>query len=98
MFIALIVIIIGLVLSLLFLNVYFRVKVFKSYKELVMNKVEFKGIHIFDRKRMEEEIIPKYPNMETQIRLFVGHIHFSISIAIFIVILISIFAYILKHY
>jgi hypothetical protein len=98
MFITLIVILIGLILALLFVNVYFRVKVFKVYKNLVMNKVEFNSAHIFDKKKMESEIIPKYPKMETEIRLFVEHIRFSIAIAIIIVLLISIFALILKHY
>ena len=92
MFITLIVILIGLILALLFVNVYFRVKVFKVYKNLVMNKVEFNSAHIFDKKKMESEIIPKYPKMETEIRLFVEHIRFSIAIAIIIVLLISIFA------
>ena len=98
MFITLIVILIGLIVALLFVNVYFRVKVFKVYKNLVMNKVEFNSAHIFDKKKMESEIIPKYPKMEMEIRLFVGHIRFSIAIAIIIVLLISIFAFILKHY
>ncbi|MEZ4982255.1 MAG: hypothetical protein R2769_11850 [Saprospiraceae bacterium] len=47
----LITIVIGLFVAMLFVNVYFRVKVLKTYKVLVKNRVEFGAAHIFNKKK-----------------------------------------------
>ena len=53
--------------GILFLNVYFRVKVLKLYKKLVQNRVEFKPVHFVNQKRLEEEILPQYPEHKDDI-------------------------------
>ncbi|MEZ4984837.1 MAG: hypothetical protein R2795_07340 [Saprospiraceae bacterium] len=34
---------------------------------LVQNRVAFDAVHVFNLKRMEEEIIPKYPHLRREI-------------------------------
>lgn len=78
--------------GILFLNVYFRVKVLKIYKRLVQNKVEFKPVHFINKERLEKEILPKYPAHKEDILLFISHIRFSMSLASVLITLITAFA------
>jgi len=90
--------IIGIFVALLFLNVYFRVKVFKVYKTLVQNKVEFDSSHIFNKSKLETEILPKYPQFNADILMFIAHIKNSVFIALVLVVLITIMGVILKNF
>ena len=98
MFVLLISLVWGLFAAMLFLNLYFRVKVLKTYKVLVQNKVEFGAAHIFNSRRMEEEIYPRYPHMQKEIETFVRHIQYSIRMATVLIALITIFGAILMYY
>lgn len=93
----LIFLVIGLFAALLFLNVYFRVKVLKQYKYLVNNRVEFKTMDIFNSATMEREVYPKYPQHKEQIKTFVKHIKYSVNIAILLIVLITLFGGILMY-
>lgn len=88
--------IIGIFLALLFLNIYFRVKVFKYYKVLVQNRIEFGAPHILNRQRLEDEILVKYPAFKNEIIGFTSHIRRSIIIAMVLVTLITIMGVILR--
>ncbi|MDG1297997.1 MAG: hypothetical protein P8P48_12710 [Saprospiraceae bacterium] len=89
-------ILIGLLfLGLLVMNFYFRRKVTKSYRILVKNNVEFDSKHIFNKKKLEEEIIPKYPKEEADIRQFVNLLNQSIKIGFGLLVLITVFGGIL---
>jgi ABC-type glycerol-3-phosphate transport system permease component len=88
---------IGLAAALLFINIFFRVKVFKVYRNLVDNRVEFKAGHIFNKERMENEIIPKYPGMQTEINAFVKYIRMSLTVSAILVILTTILGAILMY-
>lgn len=92
------IIIVALFIAMLFVNIYFRVKVFKAYKVLVQNNVEFGGVHIMNRDRLEKEILPRYPHMKTEIETFVDHIHYSIKMASVLVFLITAFGGVLMWY
>lgn len=92
----LIYLIIGIFIALLFLNIYFRVKVLKLYKVLVDNRVEFGSSHIFNAQKMRDEILPRYPHVAGEIKGFAGHIKKSISIAVILVVLITLLGYILR--
>jgi hypothetical protein len=81
--------IIGLFAAMLFLNVYFRMKVLKTYKRLVQNRVEFGAAHLFNRKKMEVEILPKYPKAKQDILDFSRHIRHSIKIALGLIVSIT---------
>ncbi len=93
----LIFLVIGLFAALLFLNVYFRVKVLKKYKYLVNNRVEFKTTDIFNKEKMETEVYPKYPKHKHEIAEFVRHIKYSVNVAILLILLITIFGGILMY-
>lgn len=87
---ALIYFLIGLFAAILILNLYFRVKVFKQYRYLVKNRVEFKTRDIFNQEKMERKVYPQYPEHEKAIRKFVRYIRFSIRVAIVLILLISV--------
>ncbi len=98
MYVLLISIVIGLFVAMLFLNVYFRVRVLRTYRRLVENRVEFGAAHIFNREKMEEEIYPRYPNMRQDIDVFVRHMRYSIRMATVLIALITLFGAILMYF
>jgi hypothetical protein len=98
MYILLISIVIGLFIAMLFLNLYFRAKVLKVYGVLVRNKVEFGAAHIFNREKLEAEILPKYPLFQTEIELFIRHMRYSIQMASVLIVLITAFGAILMYF
>lgn len=89
--------IIGLFVAMIFVNVYFRMKVLKVYKTLVKNRVQFDSSHIFNPKKMESEILPRYPKFKDEILLFSSHITYSIKIACVLIILIVLAGLMLKN-
>ena len=98
MFILLVTLVLASFVGMLFLNVYFRVRVLRAYKVLIQNRVEFGARHLFDRKKMEEEILPKYPHMREEILTFVHHMRYSIRMATVLIALITLFGGILMYY
>jgi hypothetical protein len=72
--------------------VYFRIKVLKAYGILIRNRVQFDIAHIFNKTRMQEEILGKYPAHEKIIRDFAFGIRFSMSMVTVFMVLITIFA------
>lgn len=98
MFAVLASLVIGLFVAMLFLNVYFRVKVLKSYKALVQNEVEFSARHVFNNEKMNAEVLPKYPHMKEEIQTFARHLQYSIKMATVLLALITLFGAILMQY
>ena len=98
MYILLISLVIGLFVALLFLNIYFRFKVLRAYRYLVQNQIEFGATHIFNKEKMETEIISRYPQHRQQIQLFCSHLRYSIRMATWLVILITLFGGILMYF
>ncbi len=98
MYTVLITIIIGLFVAMLFVNVYFRVKVLKNYKVLVQNKVEFGAAHLFSREKLETEILPKYPHLKTEIESFIANMRYSLRMASVLILLITAFGAVLMYY
>jgi hypothetical protein len=91
-------IVIGLFVAMLFVNLYFRAKVFKVYGILVRNKVEFGAAHIFNRARLEAEILPRYPQFKNEIETFIRHMRYSIRMASILLFLITAFGAILMYF
>lgn len=91
-------IIIGLFVAMLFLNLYFRAKVLKVYGVLVRNKVEFGAAHIFNRQRLEKEILPRYPKFQNEIETFIRHMRYSIQMATVLMVLITAFGAVLMYF
>lgn len=94
----LIFIVVGLVFVMLCANIYFRVTVMKAYRKLVQNDVDFKGVHFFDAKKMEEEVLPLYPQHKDEILIFVKNMRYSMKIYTILMVLITIFGGILMYY
>jgi len=97
-YILLLSIVIGLFIAMLFVNLYFRAKVFKVYGVLVRNKVEFGVAHIFSRERLEKEILPRYPKFRPEIESFIKHMRYSIKMATVLIALITAFGAILMYF
>jgi hypothetical protein len=91
-------IVIGLFVAMLFVNVYFRAKVLKLYGVLVRNKVEFGAAHIFNRQKLEAEILPRYPQFRNEIEGFIRHMRYSIRMATVLILLITAFGAILMYF
>jgi hypothetical protein len=98
MYLLLVSIVLALFAAMLFLNLYFRVRVWKTYRKLVDNRVEFGAAHVFNRRKMEQEIYPRYPNMRADIEVFVRHLRYSIRMATVLIALITLFGAILMYY
>jgi hypothetical protein len=98
MYILLISIVIGLFVAMLFLNLYFRAKVLKVYGVLVRNRVQFGPAHIFSRKKLEEEVLPVYPQFRNEIEIFIRHMRYSIRMASVLILLITLFGAILMYF
>jgi hypothetical protein len=99
MYIILISLVIGLFVAMLFVNIYFRWKVIKAYKVLVQNRVEFGAAHVFNRSKLEKEVLVRYdPVVRQAILSFVQHLHFSIRMASVLILLITLFGAILMYY
>lgn len=78
-------------------SVYFRIRVIKSYKLLKKKGVKFNSSHFFNSKKMENEIYPKYPELQNEIRRFVNDIKLSVTFSSILIALILIFAWILRN-
>ncbi len=98
MYAILITIIAGIFVALLFVNIYFRMKVLKHYRVLRKNKVEFPAYYILKEAEMERDVLHHYPGFEENIRTFCNHIRHSIKIAMAIVVFISILGGIIVYY
>lgn len=98
MYILLIAIIIGLFVAMLFVNIYFRAKVLKVYGVLVRNRVQFGAVHIFSRQKLEEEVLPKYPQFKSEIETFIRHMRYSIQMATVLIFLITAFGAVLMYF
>jgi len=86
----------GVVIALIFLNIYFRKKIIKEYKYLIKNRIEFSPAHIFNQDKMEKEIIPHYPGHEKHIRNFGYQIRHSLKITLGILLVMASILLILK--
>lgn len=98
MYILLVSIVIGLFVAMLFLNLYFRAKVFKVYGVLVRNRVQFSAAHVFNRKKLEEEVLTRYPQFKNEIETFIRHIRYSIQMASVLIALITAFGAVLMYF
>ncbi len=98
MYVLLITIVILLFLAMLFLNLYFRVRVLRAYRDLVQARVDFRATDIFSREKVESEIIPAYPEHEAAIWAFRNYLLRSIRMATVLLALITVFGGILMYY
>ncbi len=88
----------GLMFVLLVVNIYIRLKVLKHYKRLIKAEVEFPTKYILDKKKLQDEIIPYYPDSEEDILKFSRHIQISLKIASYLLMLITLLAAVIYYY
>lgn len=98
MYLLLVTIVLALFGAMLFLNIYFRVKVLRVYRRLVENRVQFGATHFLNRQKLEEEVLIKYPEQREDIETFIRHIRYSMRMATVLVALITLFGAILMYY
>ena len=98
MYVVWISLVLGLFAALLFVNFYFRWKVIKLYHYLQEQRIEFRPEHIFSRRKLKEEVLPKYPDSRKEIETFVNYLHFSMKMASGLIVLITLFGFILMYY
>ncbi len=92
--IILIIIVIAAVLCVLVLNFYFRIRVFKAYKYLVQNRIEFDTFDVFRQSKIDE-VVQRYPKHKDGILDFMNNIRRSVRLASLLILLITAFASIL---
>ncbi|MEM9525337.1 MAG: hypothetical protein AAGA31_01955 [Bacteroidota bacterium] len=91
-------IVILLFVAMLGVNLYFRAKVLRAYRHLVQNEVDFTPAQIFSTARVEDEIIPAYPDQAEPIRNFSNYLRLSIKMTTVLMALITAFGGILMWY
>ena len=76
------------------LNVYFRLRIFKHYRILMQNRVEFGTAEIFSDKRMHA-VIDRHPQLKEAITKFCLNMRLTMRMATVFVILVIIFGFFL---
>ncbi|MEM7102509.1 MAG: hypothetical protein AAF502_05190 [Bacteroidota bacterium] len=84
--------------GLLFINLYFRAKVLKVYRRLANSGTSIKAVHIFDKKKLEEEVLIHHPEYKDDILTFVNNIRYSVRLASGLILLITLFTAILMFF
>lgn len=87
-----------LFVAMLGVNIYFRAKVLRAYRILVRDRVDFTPGQIFSKLRVEDEIIPNYPDSAESIRSFSRYLQLSIKMTTVLMALITAFGGILMWY
>ncbi len=90
--------IIGLFIALLFVNIYFRLKVIRAYRVLRNLNIHFDAAAVFDKARLESEIIYRHPEHRHTIVDFAHYLRQSITMAILLIVLITLFGAVLMYY
>ncbi len=96
------VLVILLFVGMLFVNIYFRMKVLKAFQRMRRNglKMELTSKHLFNPKFLEEDILQKHPEHREDIEIFIHNIRFSIRMATILIAIITLFGAVLlfNHY
>ena len=87
-----------LFVTMLGVNLYFRAKVLRAYRRLVMAKVDFTPGQIFSTMRVEDEIVPAYPEQADSIRAFSRYLRLSIRMTTVLMALITAFGGVLMWF
>ncbi len=84
--------------AMLILNVYFRLKVMRSYRKMVQAGVEARARDLMVKETLETKIIPTYPEHEDVIREFVAHLRNGFRMTSVLLGLVVLFGYILMKF
>ncbi len=87
-----------LFVAVVFLNLYFRIKVMKAYRRLVRDEVQFGPRHILNRQKMKREIFPQYPDHVEDIETFMRYLRFSVRMVSVLTALITLYGAVLMYF
>ncbi|MBP6185516.1 MAG: hypothetical protein KA479_11290 [Saprospiraceae bacterium] len=97
MYAVLVSLVIGLFVAMLFLQIYFRVRVMKVYKSLVQHRIQFGALEVFNKEKLNA-IRLKYPKQADDIQAFSDYLKYSIRMASVLIVLITAFGAILMYF
>ena len=83
---------------LLLSNVFFRIKTFRTFKKLAENGVAFGKEHVFDKHRMQKEIIDRHPEYKDLINKHVRSMKMSMNISMLSMVVLTICGAVLMYY
>lgn len=95
---ALIYLIIFLFVLLLGVNIYFRIKVIRAFNVLKNQRIQFDASLIFQKEKLKTEVLNKYPQQADTIQSFARYLKYSISMAVVLIALITLFGGVLMYY
>jgi hypothetical protein len=79
------------------LNVYFRLRIFRHYRVLIDNRVEFGTAEIFSEAKMEK-VIARHPDLKDAITKFCRNMRFTMWMAtVFVILVIILWFVLLRH-
>ena len=84
--------------AMLILNIYFRMNVMRSYRNMVRAGVQATPKELLTKSLLEGKIIPAYKESETEIRTFVKHLKNGFRMTSVLLGLVVLFGYILMRY
>ncbi len=87
-----------LFILMLFVNIYFRIKVIRAFRVLRDNRIQFDSALVFQNERLEHEVISRHPAHARYIRDFAHYLRRSISMAIILIALITLMGGLLMYY
>jgi hypothetical protein len=90
--------IIVLFVLLLFVNIYFRLKVIRAFRKLKDNKINFDASNLFDSGKLSEIMSKNPPEIRQSIADFSKYLRYSISMVIALIVLITLFGAVLMYY
>ena len=83
---------------LLLANVFYRVKTFRTFKKLADLGVGFTKDHVFDRKLLEQEVLPKFPKHKALILEHVNSMKMSFRISSMCMFVLTVCGAVLMYY
>jgi hypothetical protein len=90
--------IIFLFVLMLFVNIYFRIKVLRAFRMLRDSRIQFDSALVFQKDKLEQEVIARHPAHARHIRDFAHYLRLSISMAIVLIVLITLMGGLLMYY
>lgn|SRR5210317_553751 len=91
-------VVIALFAAMLFINIYFRIKVIKHFRNITKAGVEFGAKHVFNQTKLESEVIPRYPESKNDILAFSKHLKMAMKLASILFTLICLLGWILMKW
>lgn len=79
-------------------NLFFRIKTFSTFRKLAEKGVHFQRQHVFNRRLLEEEILPRYPKERELILSHVQSMKLSLRISSLCMVVLTICGGVLMYY